>query len=134
MPPDALLVLAVGGLRTPKRARQVACGRERSLAGVDAPGKPGRDLLQQPAIAVGVAERGEGAVGGDSRWLAIRSQLELDRPASAWNIVADLDAAGDELVARSLDVRDDQVQPLAEPGAADVMFVPNWTEHPSRAA
>ena len=59
--PGALLVLAVGGLRTPKRARQIACRGECRLGEVDPPGQPGRDLLQQPAVAVRVAERGEGA-------------------------------------------------------------------------
>src|SRR5258705_5232174 len=33
--PAALLVLAVGGLRTPKRAGQVACGAERSRGVAD---------------------------------------------------------------------------------------------------
>src|SRR5271155_1057247 len=60
--PGAFLVLAVGGLGTPKRARQVACGAERSRRGIDAPWKPGGDLLQQPAVAIGIAERGERAV------------------------------------------------------------------------
>src|SRR5271167_5172631 len=55
-------MLAVGGLRPAKRAGQVACGGERSRGRVNAPGKPRRDLLQQPAIAVGIAERGERAV------------------------------------------------------------------------
>ena len=33
-------------------------------ATVDAPGKPGRDLLQQPVATVGIDERDEGAVAG----------------------------------------------------------------------
>jgi len=49
--PNALLMLAVSGLRTPKCARQVACGAEGGRAGFDAPGEPGRDLLQLPARA-----------------------------------------------------------------------------------
>jgi hypothetical protein len=62
--PGALLVLAVGGLRTPERARQVACGAERSRGRVDASGQPRRDLPQQPAVAVWVAERGKVRVIG----------------------------------------------------------------------
>jgi len=45
--------------------------------------------------------------------------------------LADLDTAGDELIARSLDVGDGQVQASGpEPGVADVRFVPNWIEQP----
>ena len=54
--PNALLVLAVSGLRTPKRARQVACGAEGSRARFDATGVPYHDLLQVPAVAVGITE------------------------------------------------------------------------------
>src|SRR5207248_8550129 len=60
--PGALLVLAVGGLRAPKRARQVRSGRECRFRGVDSARQPRRDLLYQPAITVRVAERREGAV------------------------------------------------------------------------
>jgi hypothetical protein len=62
LPADALLMLAVGGLRTPKRACQVACGVERSRGTVDAPGQPRGNLLEQPAVAVRIPERGERAV------------------------------------------------------------------------
>jgi hypothetical protein len=54
--PDALLVLAVGGLGAPKRARHVACGAEGSRAGLDTQRVRGRDLLQVPAVAVGITE------------------------------------------------------------------------------
>src|SRR5271155_4642087 len=54
--PNALLVLAVSGPRAPKRARQVACGAEGRRARFDAPGEPARDLLQLPAVAVGITE------------------------------------------------------------------------------
>jgi hypothetical protein len=47
--PGALLVLAVGGLRTAERARQMIRRSERSLAGIDAPTQP---------ADVGVAVRG----------------------------------------------------------------------------
>ena len=100
----ALLVLAVGGLRAPHRVRQVAGGAERSRGGVDAPGKPGRDLLQQPAVAVGIAERGEREVAA---MLGIRT---ADRAVRAEvEDLAHLDAGRDELVPGGLDVGDDQV-------------------------
>jgi hypothetical protein len=53
---EALLMFAGGCFRTAECAREIACGAERSRSRVEAPGKPRRDLLQQPAIAVGVAE------------------------------------------------------------------------------
>src|SRR5256885_8818044 len=59
---EALLVLAVGSLGTPHRARQVAYGAERRHTGVDAPGQSRCDLLQQPTVAVGIAKGGERAV------------------------------------------------------------------------
>ncbi len=62
LPGDALLVLAVGRRRAPERARQVARGAERGDAGVDAAGEAGGDLLEQPAVAVRVAELGVRAV------------------------------------------------------------------------
>src|ERR1700689_4232794 len=61
--PNALLVLAVSGLRTPKRARQVACGAQGSRTRFDATGVPYHDLLQVPAVAVGITEQGARAVG-----------------------------------------------------------------------
>jgi len=53
--PDALLVLAVGGLRTPKRIREFAFGAEGSRARSDTQ-RVGRDLLKVPAVAVGITE------------------------------------------------------------------------------
>ena len=113
-------MLAVGGRRAPKRARQIDDGAERSRGRVDAPGKPGRDLLQQPAVAVGIAERGERAVAA---MLGIRTAdsaapkqvgliLAGVRAGGAVENLADLDAAGEQLFARGLDVGDDQVQAL----------------------
>jgi hypothetical protein len=55
----ALLVLAVGSLRTPKRARQIVRRCEGRRRRVNATGKPRRDFLEQPAVAVRIAERGE---------------------------------------------------------------------------
>jgi len=50
---DPGLVLAMRGLGTPKRFRQVIRGREARDAGVDATGQPRRDLLEQPSVAAG---------------------------------------------------------------------------------
>jgi hypothetical protein len=47
-----------------------------------------------------------------------------------WLADADVDAARDELLTRSLDVGDDQELALSRAGAADVRFTPNWTELP----
>ena len=60
---DALLVLAVGGHRTPKRARQIARRIERRRRGVDPAEQPRRNLREQPGVAVRVAERGIRGVG-----------------------------------------------------------------------
>src|SRR5579862_3139436 len=101
---DALLVLAVGGRRTPKRTLQFACGAKRSRASINAPGKPRRDLLQQPAISVGVAEQCTRTVcaplGIQTAHHALRSDVEK---------LAHLRAGRDQLLPGGLDVRNDQV-------------------------
>ena len=104
-----------------KRLRQVVHRSERRLRGVDAAGQPGRDLLQQPAVAVRVAERGERAVAGvfgrRSADATVRAVgLELGARRLGVEHLADLDTAGGELVARSLDVGDDQVEALGRAG------------------
>src|SRR4029079_8407861 len=55
----ALFVLAMRGLRASKGIGQVDHRYELGLGAIDPAGKSRRDLLQQPAIAVGVAECGE---------------------------------------------------------------------------
>src|SRR6185295_15971758 len=55
----ALLMLAVSGLRTTKRACQVVRRREGRRRRVEAAGHPRRDFLEQPAVAVGITKRGE---------------------------------------------------------------------------
>src|SRR5262249_3605175 len=62
--PGPLLVLAMRGLRTAECAREVGHRGERDVVGVHTSGQSCGDLLEQPAIAVGIAERGEGAVAG----------------------------------------------------------------------
>src|SRR4051812_26563856 len=92
----------------------------KSLAlGSSAPGQPLGDLLEQPGVAVGVAERGEGRVApalrvgaGDTRPLP----RVVEHPARVVEGVADVDAALDELAAGPCDVVDDQVQAFGRPG------------------
>src|SRR5207248_2524510 len=56
------LVRAMGMLRAPKRARQIAHRRERRRREIDPTLEPLRDLLEQPAVAVRITERGKRAV------------------------------------------------------------------------
>src|ERR1051325_2291735 len=77
---EVLLVLAVGSLGTPHCARQVICRAERSHASIDATGQSRRDFLQQPTVAIGIAERSQRAVGAPLRiWTAdrtVRTEVE----------------------------------------------------------
>ena len=130
----ALLVLAVGGRRAPQRARQVARRGERRLGGVDAAGQPRRDLLQQPAVAVRVAERGEravaGVIGRRPADATAAVGLELAARVSGWNTSltsTPRPTSSSRAASMSETIR---YRPWAEPGAADVMFVPNWIEQP----
>src|SRR5271156_5682748 len=59
---DALFVLAVGGRRAAKGAGQIGCGGEGGSGRGDASGGPSGDLLQEPAVAGGIAEGRERAV------------------------------------------------------------------------
>ena len=56
--PGAPFMLAVCGLRTSKRARQIAYRCVRRVAG-DTAWQPRRDLLKQPGVAIRITERGE---------------------------------------------------------------------------
>src|SRR3954462_5650682 len=74
-----------------------------------APREPGGDLLEQPAVAVGVAERRVGEVRapgqvGEPRGLRLLLHL------------ADVDAAADEIFPGGIDVLDRQVHPLKRSG------------------
>src|SRR3984957_17705484 len=114
---DALLVLTVSDRRSPHRARQIAGGSERRRRGVDPPGQAGADLLEQPAIAVRVAERGEravaGVVGRGTADLAGRpAGLELSPRRPGVKDLTDLRPERGKLFARRVDVGDDQVQAL----------------------
>src|SRR3954452_11894628 len=67
-------------------------------------GDPRRDLLEQPAVAVRVAER---------RVREVRAPFDrLEARGPALVHLADLDAAADEIVAGGVDVRDREQQPV----------------------
>src|SRR5829696_1923063 len=70
-----------------------------------APGQPGRDLLEQPAVAVRVAER---------RVREIRAPGQVREPGGLRLLLhlADVDAAADEIFPGGVDVLDRQVHPL----------------------
>src|ERR1700722_15109606 len=85
--------------------------------GVDPARQARRDLLQQPAIAVRVAECGEGAVAGvigcrAAHATARSAGLELSARRPGVEHVADLDTAGGEVAVRSLKIGNDQVHAL----------------------
>ena len=114
----------MGGRGAPKRACQIVRRREGRRRGVDATGQSRRDLLEQPAVAVRITERGERAVAA---MLGIRTadpeppkQVGLVRAgvhaAAVVENLADLDAASEQFVAGGGDVGDDQVQALRGAG------------------
>src|SRR3954471_22386215 len=73
----------------------------------DAARDPGRDLLEQPAVAVRVAER---------RVREVRAPLDrLEARRTALVHLADLDAAADEILARRVDVLDREQHPVGGP-------------------
>src|SRR6266478_6626701 len=76
--------------------------------------KPGGDLLQQPAVAVGIAERDPRAVGAPLRIRARQAALRPGDTESAVEMedLARVGAVGDELGACGLDVVDDEERSL----------------------
>src|SRR5262245_40396778 len=77
--------------------------------GSDAPGEPRLDLLQEPAVAVGILERGQGRVRVG---LGMRSRHRLAAEAAEVEGLADVDAVLAEIASRLLDVRDDEIEVL----------------------
>src|ERR1700692_4518427 len=123
--PGALLVLALGCPASPKRARQIVRRCEGCRRVLDATGKPRRDFLEQPAVPVRIAERGERAVAA---MLGIRTvdpgppkQVGLVwagvHVVGAVEHFADLNAATEQILARGLDVSDDQIKALNGAGS-----------------
>ena len=82
-------------------------------------GEPGRDLLQQPAVAIRVAER---------RVREVRPPWRVGARGPPVLHLADVDAAADEIVPGGVDVLDRQEQP-AGPRRAAMTPLPKWIEH-----
>ena len=113
--PIRCLVLAVGGRRPPHRARQIRCRHVRRLAGIDPAWQPDGDLLEQPRVAVRIGERGVRQVApvlGVGAARSVRAGLN----GEPWNTSLTSTPRRDELVARRLDVGDDQLQALGRAG------------------
>jgi hypothetical protein len=70
--------------------------------------KPRRDLLEEPPVAVRIAEGGVREVGATFQ---VRSRNKT--PPIAVEHLADLDAAAEEVRTRRIDVGDDQLQTLS---------------------
>ena len=97
---------ALSGFGTLKRALQVRGGYVARLTGAHAAGEPGRDLLGQPRIPIGIGEGEERPVAGA---LGVGTRLpRLDRERRAVPDVTHLDAAADHFGMGGLDVGDDQ--------------------------
>ena len=73
--------------------------------------KPRGDLLEQPAVAVRIAERGIREIGATFR---VRARKKA--PPVAVEHLADLDAAAGEVFTGCVDVGDDQLQTLSGAG------------------
>src|SRR4051812_24029337 len=89
-------------------------GEGRDVHLLDPAGKPIRDLLEEEAVAVGIAERREAAVRAALGVAA--GQVSLRAQASPVPDLADVRAAADQLVARGLDVLDGEVDVLDRAG------------------
>ena len=126
--PGPRLVLAMRRGSTAQRLGEVGRRRERRRCCVDAPGEPRRDLLEQPAVAVGVAERGERAVAAvvrptpvDASGAAAPPNRQA-KPVSQWKTSVTstpLLASSSRTAAMSETIR---YVDWSDPGAADVRF------------
>ena len=76
-------------------------------------GSPLRDFLKHPGVAVGVGEVRERPI---VTVLGVGAGPPLERVAVEVAHLAHLHTAGDELIARRLDVPDDEVRPAIRPG------------------
>ena len=54
----SLFMLAMCGCGAPQRGRELRCGVD-GRVGLDTAGQPRGNFLEQPAITIGIAERGE---------------------------------------------------------------------------
>src|SRR5262245_57347362 len=111
----ALLVFAVCGLRAAEGARQVRRGCESRGVRVDPTWEPAGDLLQQPTVPFRVVERHERQIAASGRVGSARPRFDFKWIVPPGDIVKDLarvDTLPDQLIARRLDVRDDEVEEL----------------------
>ena len=116
------------------RLTQKLCQRRDVQIAESTSGQARCDLLEQPGVAIRVAERSKGKVaavtGVRPTDATVAFGTELSTRFQSMEHLTDLDTEGNELFASRFNMRNDQVRPWAEPGAAVVIFVPNWTEHP----
>ena len=120
-PADALLVLSVGRLGAAQCRSQVTGGVERGGGRIEAAREAIGHLLEQPAVAVGVFERGKGVVA-----LVIRIRpvdpitrplrVELRSGRSGMEHPTNRGSPADKFVAPGFDVRHDQVQAMGRSG------------------
>src|SRR5277367_3011027 len=113
---EPALVLAVCGSRPPERVRDISRRRECDVR-VHTSRQPRRDLLQQPAVAVRIAECREGpvarAAGGGATEAPARSvEPKLSSGLPGVEDFADLGAARCKRFACGVDIRDDQIKAL----------------------
>ncbi len=97
-------------------------------------GEPGRDLLEQPAVAIRVAERRVRGVRAPPLRVGPRDArvrfAGLARLPLVVVHLADVHAAADEIGPGSFDVLDGKEHPVHAPGSDAVRPVPKWIEHP----
>jgi hypothetical protein len=117
----------LGGLGTSKRALQVRRGHIPCLSGVHPAREPGRDLLDQPRVAVGIGEVEERAVaGGLGSGPGCRASNGNGRPCqmSLTSIPRSTSSSWAASMSETMS------PPSAEPGAAVGSPWPNVTEAP----
>ena len=116
------------------RLTQKLCQRRDVRIAESASGEARCDLLEQPGVAIRIAERSKGKVaavtGVRPTDATVAVGTELSARFQGMEHLTDFDTACNELFASSFNIGNDQVETLGEPGVAVVIFVPNWTEHP----
>jgi hypothetical protein len=88
------------------------------------------DLLEQPAVALQIAERGV-------RGVTLSLRIGPDESAFRAGVVeyaAGVDATAEQFVQAAWMSETIGCSPLAEPGATAVTFLPKMTEHPQPSA
>ena len=125
-------MLTVRGFRPSERTRQLAGRGERRS--VHAPRKPLGDLLQQPNIAVGIAERGIRTVGTTlgiwPRSAPFGACVKAAAEATAGIVehLADCDTFREELIADGIESVTARTRRSIEPGWAEVIPLPKMID------